>query len=170
MCGCMCVYLQQLQYVGAGETGRVVVSCVCVCSLRAWWVFGKDFFRPCQMLNLVFLPVPAVSSTCTMKRHTQAHAALQLSHLSANTDGNNTLQVVSFISIHFISVFISLHYLHFLSTYLTCIHTFIYVAGHWWVLCSLLINHKSLSYTCVYCSRYGDSSLRLKSYTQWLEM
>lgn len=58
-----------------------------VCPLRAWRAFAEDFFfffKPGRMLNLVFLPAPAVSSTCAMKRHTQAHAALQLSHLSNN--------------------------------------------------------------------------------------
>lgn len=50
------------------------------------------FCKPCQLLNLVFLPVPAVSSTCAMKRHTEAHTVLQLSHLSSNIDGKDTLQ------------------------------------------------------------------------------
>lgn len=47
-------------------------------------VFFFFFSRPGRMLNLVFLPAPAVSSTCAMKRHTRAHAALQLSRLSNN--------------------------------------------------------------------------------------
>lgn len=53
--------------------------------------------KPCQLLNLGFLlPVPAVGSTWAMKGHTQARTALQLSHISADAEGKNTLQEVRF--------------------------------------------------------------------------
>lgn len=65
------------------RTSENVFICGDVRPLRAWRAF-VFFFKPGRMLNLVFLPAPAVSSTCAMKRHTQAHAALQLSHLSSN--------------------------------------------------------------------------------------
>lgn len=75
----------------------VCKSVVCVCvffkSMVSVWY---RILKPCQLLNLVFLPVPAVSSTCAMNRHTQAHTALQLSHLSANAEGKDMLQIFLF--------------------------------------------------------------------------
>lgn len=65
---------------GVHQWGRVSFTS----TASVWRRFFFFFFRPGRMLNLVFLPAPAVSSTCAMKRHTQAHAALQLSHLSNN--------------------------------------------------------------------------------------
>jgi len=68
------------------------------------WVSNKSmlsvwygFLKPCQALDLVFLPVPAVSSTCAMKRNAKAHAALQLSHLSTNVEGKLMREGLKFI-------------------------------------------------------------------------
>lgn len=76
----------------SGDGGAPTRTCSSV-GTRVLYEHGEDFifyfFRPGRMLNLVFLPAPAVSSTCAMKRHTQLCSCLT----SATTWGNITPRV-----------------------------------------------------------------------------